>query len=730
MSAEQVEAAKEMAREQSKMNEEWEKLIASLIPVASTILSVVNLVKDMAKWVWNAAAGFDAIAKKGAKDTQESLVRRTKTLTAAAKDGNLSEADKKDFEEWSKKHGSQSIEEWAAKRAGEKEEASEDAGTSDTGVGQRMVHAYKTGATAGQRADPNKKFGIAGKLWDTLPTGPAMGIGFAAKEGFDSLLASTLGVRTSTSSLQVEQRNKITDETTRLAREKEAKAAANERERNMKRKDFEMQRDVSLLDAKGEDAGRGDKKTTSFDKRKKEWDNKQKSFDEAEAADKETESKNAKSITESLDSYVKEGTKDYDKNYDAWLAKMSKLSGAYNKDLANVLQGLGFDVSYNERTKEIVKGHKKDNVDAAGENIEITDTPAEKKQQRKDEKQQRALKRSERHKRGGESGVELAGEKARDAAEDAADAKKDLDVARAAEEPKRKALEAAKAEEARLKAELAATMKKQNGVLDKDQRAAYNKEIGAAQTNVSGAKAELEKAKDERVGKELAANKAEDAALIAQQALEKAKDAEWAKEKKHQDDLHKDAMDDIAEQNEEKYRTMKLNGASETEIAEERFNDEMKMYLDSVKEKEALDAEIQARRDARYEKTLAEGGDEADLGAAYEMTDEEMAMTRGKREGVDAARKKTESALFAIDPKAAQSAAVVSDLGKLGGGGAVQFGGTNPVDEIRKSNKWLEIIAKAATSDKIANAGAFGNFLDENEDYEAGAEYGAKTPSR
>jgi hypothetical protein len=181
---------------------------------------------------------------------------------------------------------------------------------------------------------------------------------------------------------------------------------------------------------------------------------------------------------------------------------------------------------------------------------------------------------------------------------------------------------------------------------------------------------------------EIKMNTALNARTAAEKNLIKVKEQAWLKEQAAAQDAHKDAMDYIEEQNQEKYHQMHSEGKTSMAIAKEKFNDELIAYKDSLTQKEALEAEIADRIQERQN-----AGEEN-----WEETDAETAQKKKAREAADSQRKKTEQTMWAMDKGEAK--AVVSDLGKMGGGRAVQFGASNPVDEIRKSNEWLRLIAK------------------------------------
>lgn len=218
--------------------------------------------------------------------------------------------------------------------------------------------------------------------------------------------------------------------------------------------------------------------------------------------------------------------------------------------------------------------------------------------------------------------------------------------------------------------------------------------------SIAGSQKLLKQTEEERLVLQTKLNGEKSKEIKAIEAVRKAQEQAWLKEKKEQEDLKKDAKDFEDEKRDIKYKNMKLNGSSEQQVLEEKLKDELSDYKDAAKDKEALDKEIAAKQQARIDEAYATG---RDTGKAGEMTEEEKQLTKQAREKVDASRKSATGAMFNLASEKG-SAAVVSDLGKIGGGRAVQFGNNNPAELIRKSNYWLEIIAKEVASEKIAEA--------------------------
>ena len=213
--------------------------------------------------------------------------------------------------------------------------------------------------------------------------------------------------------------------------------------------------------------------------------------------------------------------------------------------------------------------------------------------------------------------------------------------------------------------------------------------------------------------------KAQESAAI--DAVAKAEEAAWAKARGLAKDAHDDDQAYEREMQELKYKNMKNSGKTQLDILKEKYNFELKRYGEASEEKDTLDAEIAAKQKKRADEAAAavieaqEFGDDEEKTAeaaaaaaekAGKMTDEEVAATKQAREKKDKGRQDLEKAVYDFDQFKPQ--AVVSDLGKMGGGAAVQFG-NNPIDEIRKSNSFLKAIEKNTSTANIKTLQTFGD---------------------
>lgn len=247
--------------------------------------------------------------------------------------------------------------------------------------------------------------------------------------------------------------------------------------------------------------------------------------------------------------------------------------------------------------------------------------------------------------------------------------------------------------------------------------------IGQLNGQIKGDEKILKQTQGEKVELQTKLNgeKAKEKAAI--EALKKAKEADWAKEKKAAKDIADDKKAYEREMQGLKYKNMKLEGASQLDIMKERYNDELAHYTEAAQERESLEEEIAAKQAKRVEEAMQAG--EANPYEAGKATDEETAQLKAAREKQDSGRKGLEDALYAMD--SIKPKAVVSELGKMGGGAAVQFG-NNPVDEIRKSNSFLKAIEKNTSSKNIKEVQKFKSKADKVYDEMDSGLFGDEVP--
>jgi len=247
------------------------------------------------------------------------------------------------------------------------------------------------------------------------------------------------------------------------------------------------------------------------------------------------------------------------------------------------------------------------------------------------------------------------------------------------------------------------TADEEQAVLDKYKLSAAELEkIAQLNGAIKGDEKLLAKTEGERIELQTKLNglRAQERAAI--DAVAKAEEAAWAKQRGLAKDLHDDNKAYEREMQELKYKNMKNAGKSQLAILKEKYNYELKQYGEASKEKDALEKEIAAKQAARVEAAFQNG--DTDAYKAGEATDEETAALKGAREKKDKGRQDLEKAVYDFD--SVKPHAVVSELGKMGGGAAIQFG-NNPVDEIRKSNTFLSAIAKNTSTATIKTVQSF-----------------------
>lgn len=381
-------------------------------------------------------------------------------------------------------------------------------------------------------------------------------------------------------------------------------------------------------------------------------------------------------------------------------AKMKEIEKRRGEAEAKWRRANGEEVYYDEESGTIKAGKQPDPL-ATAERISIED-PNKAKQEKAIKAADKRMRRSAGHTASMDEGVEKAERQLKEIEEDLAQTitDEDLEGKKAADEAAKEAL--ARAEEAVDAA----------GELDPGEE--KNKAVADAKEAEKTARAEYTKVHSEYAKIFTEVDGLRDRKIAAEKAVEKAKEAAYAKELKRLSDIRKDVEDYEQEMLGLKYKNMELDGKNAKEIAEEKFKDELAL-LERLREQEAqFEAEVANRIDS-------EGGEE---------TETEIAQKKENRERVDAQRKKAESALYGLNIK--NSGGYVSEMGKIGGGKAFGYGNDNPVNEIRKSNQYLQIIAKNTSSDgtTFSPAPALATFTDDRTPSNAAPTHPGLVPSR
>lgn len=340
--------------------------------------------------------------------------------------------------------------------------------------------------------------------------------------------------------------------------------------------------------------------------------------------------------------------------------------------------------------------------------LSFEDARAKAKADKEQKKLERELDRSERAKKvEGMSPVEKAKDNLINVQQDVEIAKQDIAEKESEEEGARKRIEAINAakdkfykDKAAVDEDIKKREKEFGRELTSDEKdfmykskgvdAGREEELLAMVKSIASIQKEIEAIEKERIKLKIKLNQEQNREVQAADALRQAEDSQWAKEKGDADKKRKDAADFEKEERGRRHDKMRREGKSELDIKQDNFKSELDAYEKTVKHKEDLEKEINARRAERVKRGLKD-----------EYTDAEKAQLDAAKEGVDAARKSTDAALKSMETEG-KPTVVASDLGRAGGGAVVQFGGNNPADLIRKSNEYLAIIAKHSSSKEIA----------------------------
>lgn len=361
-----------------------------------------------------------------------------------------------------------------------------------------------------------------------------------------------------------------------------------------------------------------------------------------------------------------------------------------------------------EEFAKLQEARKKSGGKDDGGALSFEDARAKAKAEKEQKKLERELDRSERAKKvEGMSPVEKARDNLINAQQDVEIAKQDVAEKEGEGDAARKRIEAINAakdkfykDKAAVDEDIKKREKEFGRELTKDEKdfmykskgvdAGREEELLAMVKSIASIQKEIEAIEKERIKNKIKLNQEENKAIQAADQLRNAEEGAWAKEKGDADRKRKDDADFEKEERGRRHDKMRREGKSELDIKQDNFKSELDAYEKTVKHKEDLEKEINARRAERVKKGLKD-----------EYTDAEKAQLDAAKEGVDAARKSTDAALKSMETEG-KPTVVASDLGRAGGGAVVQFGGNNPADLIRKSNEYLAIIAKNSGSKEIA----------------------------
>lgn len=225
---------------------------------------------------------------------------------------------------------------------------------------------------------------------------------------------------------------------------------------------------------------------------------------------------------------------------------------------------------------------------------------------------------------------------------------------------------------------------------EKEKLKTLKEQFSAAEQNLKHARESEEDASNAVDQAEIKRNTAFNAQMSRIKALAKAKEQEWFREYKHAEEAARDEEELAREKNEYNYKMMKSNGEDNLSISKQKFQDELGFYQDAIEKKEELERRLIELRDND---------------GRNQFNEQESAALEKAVQKVTGERKKVQGAFWEMGSKEGQ--AVVSDLGKVGGGRAVQWSGENIVDQLKRSNRWLEIIANQGGTPNAADVQDF-----------------------
>jgi hypothetical protein len=707
MTAEQVEQNKEIARIQSELNNSWESLVASITPVILAVTTFMNLIAKSVSWVKELGTAWKMYVKEQVVKAEETMLTKETALREAVKSGNLSKEDAAALEKIKKEGGT--LDDFVATKHRQWEKEMNAKGR---GVGGTIAAFATLGLTEVEVQHNNGLFA----------------------DGFEQEGARKYGAEWEKGA---QARRKKANQA-KAQRERELSDELDQERKDMKEKHDQAIEDImsnKYLDTKGltEDQIKEKQQQQLRVEEVRYTDQKKAHVAGAKKRSAEASAYRAEDFMEGdvagamagVKEYVAGEREQYEKEYTKFIQHWAHKSGLYGKALCDFLNSVGYECYYDPKKSgwdAIVKGKKPISADdfkaKSGISFKAEDEAARKKKEKEAKglavaylKESKDLKGEAKARHGlqvaqAEQGMAQTEFDEKKKAEDKA--LQDLEARQKKVdelEKKKQELEARQAEIAKMP-ESAAKRRATEQLFAEGSK--LDTDIGEAKPLLAGAKKTAEKATSERVAAEKELIGKRGATTLAEAAVRDQAEKDWLDEKRRAKELAKDKKDYEKELQEMKYKNMKLEGKSQKEIMMERFDDQMARYKEATEEREAIEAELAdrlAKRQAEHP------------GEHVELTDAEKALQDEAREKQDKERQGTEEALYSMSDL--KSHAVVSDLGKMGGGGAVQFG-TNPVDEIRKSNKWLEIIAKNSSTTALSKVGSVRAKLQTSNDLDEG----------
>lgn len=714
MTAEQVEQNKEIARIQSELNNSWESLVASITPVILAVTTFMNLIAKSVSWVKELGNAWKMYVKEQVVKAEETMLSKETKLRESVKAGTLSKEDAAALKKIKDNGGT--LDDFVASKHREWEK---EMNNEARGVGGTLAAFATLGFTEIEVQHNNGLFADA-----------------ASQEG-----ARKYGAEWEKGAKDRRKRANAA----KAKREMELSDELDQERKDMKAKHEQAVEDImsnKFLDTKGlsEEQIKEKQEQQLRVENVRYTDQKKEHVAGARIRSAKASAYTAEDFFENDVAGAMSGVKEhvvgereqYEKEYTKFIQHWAHKSGLYGKALCDFLNSVGYECYYDPKKNgwdAIVKGKKPISADEFKTKTGVTFSKEESEAKKKKEKEDKALGlaylreskdlKGEAKARHGlqvakaEQGIAQTEYDSKKTDEDKALKELEVRQKKVDELEKKKAELDARAEEVKKMPESAAKRRATEQLFAEGSK--LEEDLGKAKPELAGAKAAATKASSERKKAEEELVSKRGGVTMAEAAVREQAEKDWLAEKKRAKDLHEDKKGYEREMQELKYKNMKLEGKSQKQIMMEKFDDQMARYKEATEEREALEAELADRLAKRQEEHPGEH---------VELTEAEKQLQDQAREKQDSERKGTEDALYAMADLKAN--AVVSDLGKMGGGGAVQFG-NNPVDEIRKSNRWLEIIAKNQTSTSLSKVGSVRAKLQTSEDLDEGL-FGDEVP--
>jgi len=692
MSDEQIEQAKKMAQLTSDLQNSWDKFAASMLPIINQLANGLQL---LGSWVekirligqmWR-----DEVTQETAKTAHkigkyETALRKTvenKTLTKEqsddlqkAKEGGMTQ------EQWIKKQ----VETYGDKEFEQRKNVAEGEALESYALGGGLIVAG--GVVATIASGPAAPFVAGGLL---LGGGAVTAHGIGASNEYNQITGSQNEFRKSMTEAEKKKAEKF-------EKDKAQRIATLQEERKEKleasRKNTQGRIEYYNANAKGTANEIHEGRYKIRMEGNAEYASLASDYDAKESAIQNSKMEDNSNYSQAYNFIAQNQAQ---KSREEIVSEMMRVTKNHEDAIAVLKGAFGGEYHYNAKTGKIEEGKlEKRNIIKKG--LEIEDKEGAKKKADAEKKYQKQKTKAERARdiakvRAGEGSpeqeaVDIANEKVRDTEGDIAEnaqlyreQRTLVENLKADVATKRQAVD--EAEKAQDKAEKEGDMK----ALEK-----ANKEAEIAMNAWQNAKTNADKEEKKYKEYEMEGIKLETELQNSKTEFQKATLAAAQKERELKEQARKDDEEWEEHLTQLKYKNMKKLGYSQQQIAEEQFLDSVQKYNEAAQRQADIQKEIDAdiierKKVARYN-ALMEGASEFGANMAELAVGETDEQKQRKR----AARKESEKAFIDVDNamenwEKIKPKAIVSELGRVGGGSAFQMGGSGPTDLLKEQVK-------------------------------------------